>query len=90
MKEAKMTCRKVVPFIDDFADGSVDDGFGEKLQKHFSVCSKCESKLDASRRLKALLADLTFPEPDGNYFRDTTALILKRVSVEGQMQRRVH
>ncbi len=85
-----MTCRKVVPFIDDFADDSVEENFGEKLQKHFLDCTRCATTLDETRRLKTLLTDLKFPEPDGNYFRDTTALILKRVLAEGQVQRRVH
>ena len=85
-----MTCRKVVPYIDDFADGSLDENFGEKLQKHFAGCSKCESKLAETRRLKSLLENLVMPEPAANYFRDATALILARVAAESRMQRRVH
>ena len=85
-----MTCRKVVPLIDDFADGSLDEDFGKRLQNHFLVCSKCESKLNETRRLKTLLADLVVPHPLGNYFRDATAQILARVSAESQFQRRVH
>ncbi len=85
-----MTCRKVVPFIDDFADGSLEENYGEKLQIHFSTCAKCKSKLDNTRRLKTLLKNMLIPEPAGNYFRDVTALILNRASAENRMQRRVH
>jgi len=85
-----MTCRKVVPLIDDFADGSLDDSLSEKIQKHLSGCSKCESQFGETRRLKTLLASLFIPEPNGQYFRNVTELILSRVSGESQFHRRVH
>ena len=85
-----MTCRKVVPLIDDFADGSLGERLSEKIQRHFSGCAQCEKILEETRHLKTVLKGLVIPEPDGRYFRNTTALILTRVSAESQMQRRVH
>ncbi len=85
-----MTCRKVVPFLDDFADGSLDESLSEKIQKHISDCAKCGNRLEGTRRLKTLLASLVIPEPNSQYFRDTTDLILTRVTDESQTYRRVH
>jgi len=85
-----MTCRKVVPLIDDFADGALDESLSEKIQKHFSACSKCECQLDETRRLKTLLGRLVNSEPGSQYFHVATELILTRVSAESQIQKRVH
>jgi len=85
-----MTCRKVGPLIDDFADGALDLALSDKIQEHISNCSKCGSNFNDARRLKNLLSSLIRPEPDGQYFRHVTDLILTRVFVESQVQRRVH
>ncbi len=85
-----MTCRKIVPLIDDFADGSLEESLSETIQKHVSSCSECDSQVEETRRLKTLLKSLVIPEPNGQYFRNATELILSKVSVESQMHRRVH
>lgn len=85
-----MTCRKVFPLIDDYADNCLDESLKESVTAHIDSCKKCESKFNETNRLKTLLQSLSVPYPGIMYFNQATDLILSRIANDSRTHEGVH
>jgi anti-sigma factor (TIGR02949 family) len=75
---AKMTCQFVLSVIEEYADGELAPEQSEQVRQHLELCRQCREEYQTTLQLKKLLAQQRAPEPDNDYWRETTALILAR------------
>lgn len=75
-----MTCGEVQPFIEDYADNSLDEHTKKQAKEHIKSCPDCQADLDITVSLKTLLRAFTTEEPECAYFEKATALIIAKIS----------
>ena len=75
-----MTCGEVQPFIEDYADNSLDEHRKKQVKEHIDICPDCQVDFDITVSLKALLRAFTTEEPECDYFEKATALIIAKIS----------
>ncbi|MCH9025442.1 MAG: zf-HC2 domain-containing protein [candidate division Zixibacteria bacterium] len=85
-----MTCGEVQPFIEDYADNSLDEHRKKKVKDHIESCPDCQSDFDITVQLKTLLRAFTTEEPECDYFEKATALIIAKISGYSSQSEEVH
>ncbi len=85
-----MTCGEVQPFIEDYADNSLDEHRKNQVKEHIEICPDCQGELDSSLQLKALLKTFATEEPECDYFEKATALIIAKISGGSSKSEEVH
>ncbi len=85
-----MTCGEVQPFIEDYADNSLDEHRKEQLKEHIDICPDCRGDFDSSVQLKALLKAFATEEPKCDYFEKATALIIAKISGDSHQSKEAH
>ena len=85
-----MTCGEVQPFIEDYADNSLDEHKKNKVKEHIKSCPDCQSDFDITVSLKTLLRAFTTEEPECDYFEKATALIIAKISGDLSKSEEIH
>ncbi len=85
-----MTCGEVQPFIEDYADNSLDEHTKKQVKEHIDICPDCQGDFDISVSLKVLLRAFTTEEPECDYFEKATSLIIAKTSSEASKSEEVH
>lgn len=73
-----MTCLYYRSLVDDLVDHELSPALETTVKEHLGVCCACREEYERSARLKALLSDLTSPEPGLTYWQESAALIRAR------------
>lgn len=82
-----MTHRHPVSLLEDFVDRELTPSEVEELEALLSESPELREELEATRRLKELLARHHVPDPGENYFDDAMRIILARTSEAGKIER---
>lgn len=85
-----MTCGEVQPFIEDYADNSLDEHRIKQIKEHIDICPDCQGDFDITVQLKTLLRAFTTEEPEGDYFEKATALIIAKISGDSSQSEKMH
>jgi len=63
-----MSCTHINEKLDDYMDGTLDDGEVVMLDEHIDSCDVCRHTVESEQRLRELLKDYPVPTPDAAYF----------------------
>jgi len=85
-----MTCGEVQPFIEDYADNSLDEHKNKQIKEHIDSCPDCQGDFDITVSLKTLLRAFTIEEPECAYFEKATALIIAKISGDLSKSEEIH
>ena len=85
-----MTCGEVQPFIEDYADNSLDEHRKKQIKEHIDICPDCRGDFDNTVQLKALLKAFDIEEPECDYFEKATALIIAKISGDSRQSKKAH
>ena len=73
-----MTCLYFRSLVDDLVDHELPPALETTVKEHLGVCPVCREEYEQSARLKAVLSELTCPEPEPGYWQESAALIRVR------------
>ncbi len=68
-----MSCTHINEKLDDYMDGTLDDGEVVMLDEHIDSCDVCRHTVESEQRLRGLLKDYPVPTPDAAYFDQALA-----------------